>query len=230
MIKKKDWKELHTIWTPVLKWEGLSSASTQAATQQDQLSSPATALFSVGFFRQRFGNYCPTSTWWTGSGTHSSGKHSSSWQPTTPVGEAAVVKPAWQSMLHTLTLALPSLSLFLYVSFSVLPFHNLPGREMRKWGEKKEKQQSVSPVSPLLSVSLSSVSLPCPPSSPLLAAVSGMSWPCARGVPAPSVSSQLNLLILLPHAALLHSERNKSAHVKLAYTQGCTYPHRNPIM
>lgn len=163
MIKKKDWKELHTIWTPVLKWESLSSASTQAATQQDQLSSPATALFSVGFFRQRFGNYCPTSTWWTGSGTHSSGKHSSSWQPTTPVGEAAVVKPAWQSMLHTLTLALPSLSLFLYVSFSLLPFHNLPGREMRKWGEKKRKTaERLFSISPALCLAL--VCLPPLPS------------------------------------------------------------------
>ncbi|CAB1416988.1 unnamed protein product [Pleuronectes platessa] len=42
--------------------ESLSSAGTQAATQQHQLHSPPAALFSVGFFRQRFGDYCPTST------------------------------------------------------------------------------------------------------------------------------------------------------------------------
>lgn len=54
---------------------------------------------------------------------------------------------------HTLTFAfilsaLPPLSLLLYVSLCVLPFRNLPGREVRKWGEeKKEKKKKHSETS-----------------------------------------------------------------------------------
>lgn len=92
--------DISLVWSQFLK-ESISSVGTHAATRQDQLSSLATALFSVGFFQRRFGNYCPTSTWWTGSGNHSSGKQSSSWQAATPVGETAAVTPAWQSMLRT---------------------------------------------------------------------------------------------------------------------------------
>lgn len=134
----------------VFQQESLSSA---VATQQDQLSSPAAALFSVGFFRQRLGNYCPTSTWWTGSGTHSSGKHCFSWQPATPVGEAAVVTPAWQSMLHTESLthshSLSSSQLcVLCLSYSVSPslFCPFTTSQERKWGngERRKKKKKIS--------------------------------------------------------------------------------------
>lgn len=77
---------------------------------------------------------------------------------------------------HTLTFAfipsaLPVLFLVLCASLSVRPFRNLLGREVRKWGEKKTKQNSDAslqnlPLSP--SVSLSLVSLPLPPPPSLL--------------------------------------------------------------
>lgn len=54
----------------------VSVSAVPTGRRQDQPSSPAAALFSVGFFLRRLGNYCPTSTWWTSSGSHSSGKHS----------------------------------------------------------------------------------------------------------------------------------------------------------
>lgn len=167
----------------VFEDSSLSSTSSQATTRQDRLCSPVLALFSVGFFRRKFGNYCPTSTWWTGSGAHSTGKHSFSWQPATPVGEAAVVTPAWQSMLHTESLtrtlafilsALPPLSVWLCVSLSPrCPFAT-------SWGGKRgngEGARQRSGVSPSPSAS--------PQPSLLFAPVSGMSRHCTRGVLAP---------------------------------------------
>lgn len=151
----------------VFKWESLSSASTQAATQQDQLSSPAAVLFSVGFFRQRFGNYCPTSTWWIGSGIHSSGKHSFSWHPTTPVGEAAVVTPAWRSMLHTVTHTHSHLLCLLCLSFFASPslFCPFTTSQAGKWGNGKRKKKTEKrhfSISPSLCLAL--VCLSPPPS------------------------------------------------------------------
>lgn len=83
--------------------------------------------------------------------------------------------------------ALPSPSLTLCPPpLSGLALHNLLGRKVRKCrqeGEKKEKSFGSLEVS-LLSVSLSlSHSLT---SAWRFAPVSGMSWPCLRGVPAPS--------------------------------------------
>lgn len=157
-------------------------------------------FFSVGFFQQRFGNYCPTSTWWTGSGTHSTGKHSFFWQLTTPVGEAAIVTPAWQSMLHTKSLTRTFAFILsaspLCLSYFVSPplFCPFTTSWWEKWGnvkrEREKKKWSVNSESPLLSVSL--LLFPhhqhppsLPQSSCFLAPVSGMSLPCLRGVSAP---------------------------------------------
>lgn len=131
---------------------------------------------------------------------------------------------------HTLTFAfiltaLAPLSLSYFASPSQLcPFTTSQkgkwGSEERGGGKKKKKKRRQTqclqnlPFSPSRSRSSLSPSL--------LAPVSGMSWPCVRGVPSPSVSSQLNLLILLRHAAPLHSKRNKSPHVQLAYTHSST--------
>lgn len=123
-------------------------------------------------------------------------KHSFSWQPTTLVGEAAVVTPAWQSMLHTESLTCTrfhplsfapfvSLTLCLPLCSSLSQPPREGNEEMESEQKKKEKRKKwrVTSESPLLSVSL--FSLCCPPSSRLLAPVSGMSWRWRWGVPAP---------------------------------------------
>lgn len=119
-----------------------------------------------------------------------------SWQPATLVGQAVAVTPAWQSMLH----AVPHMhagfypvSFALTVSYFVLPplsglaLHYLLGRKVRKCrqeGKKKKKASafSQSHFSPSRSHSVTH-SLT---SAWRFAPVCGMSWPCLRGVPAPS--------------------------------------------
>lgn len=163
--------------------------------------------FSVGFFRRSFGNYSPTSTWRTDSGTHSSGERVSPWQPAAGLKGlkgAARVTPAGRSMSHALTRGshplrlCPLLSLALCVSRSVLPLFTTTqeGKREDMWREREretervKKEKEDSEVSLLFSVS---------PSLPL------SKWdvltPRERCALAPSVSSLLNLLILLPNAA-----------------------------
>lgn len=177
--------DISLLWRQFLT-ESISNVSTHAAIWQDQLSSLATALFSVGFFQRRFGNYCPTSTWWTGSGTHSSGKHSSSWQAATAVGGTAAVTPAWQSMLRTESLT-PSqvcfhpsqlyplcLSYFASSSFSC-PFPVFDGGgEKKRIAIRKNNSKASLHFRPCSEYgSLSSF-------SPSLHPGSGMSWLCSR--------------------------------------------------
>lgn len=176
--------------------KSLSSSHSQAACRQDQPCSLVHALFSVGFFQQRFGYYCPTSTWWTCSGTHSTGKHSFSWQSATPVRQAAIVTAAWQSMLHAhsptctpafILSALPPLSLPLCVFPLCSALSQLPreGSDEMREGQKSESSLQNLPFS----VSHSLDSLRHPSSSCCFARVSGKSWLCLRGVPAPSAKT-----------------------------------------
>lgn len=203
----------------VLKEASHSSRRLQTDTRQDQQSSLVAALFSVGFFQRRFGNYYSTTTWWSASRAHSSVKNSFSWPPTTLVrrgsrrhtgmtGHVAHRVPHTPIGLSNCSALLPlSLQLCISLSAPLCPFTT---SQERKCGKREKKKQDT--VTRLLRISLPSLSrsgsslsstLPC---STLLLPVSGMSWPCLRGVSVPPVSSQLNLLILLPHAALLQTE------------------------
>ena len=116
---------------------------------------------------------------------------------TTPAGEAAVVTAAWQSMLHTRSRSLShthtlthththththTLSLFLF-----LPLCSALLQPPRKGSEEMEREREKRKPAQQSLQYLPSVSLFSPPSlPPSLAPVSGMSWPCARGPPAPS--------------------------------------------
>lgn len=115
--------------------------------------------FRDSFLRKTFLFLTVSDAGWRGSGSHTS-----------------MTEHVTHTVTHTLTfafilLALPSLSLLFCVSLSALPFHNLPGREVRKKGEreKKTKQWSLPPVPLLLSPSCcwSSFSPPCLPASSL---------------------------------------------------------------
>lgn len=85
--------------------------------------------FRDSFLRKTFLFLTANDAGWRGSGSHTS-----------------MTEHVTHRVTHTLTFAfilsaLPPLSLLLCVSLSVLPFHNLPGREVRKWGEEKKKKK-----------------------------------------------------------------------------------------
>lgn len=115
--------------------------------------------FRDSFLRKTFFFLTANDAGWRGSGIHTS-----------------MTEHVPHRVTHTLTLAfilsaLPSLSCLLYVSLSVLPFHNLPGREIRKWEEEKKTVKCLFSISPSLCLALARLSHP--PS--LIALVSGMS-------------------------------------------------------
>lgn len=183
--------------------EGLSSTISQAASQQGRLCSQVPALFFRGilpakvwkllshihmvnrfrdsFHRKTFLFLTANNAGWRGSNSHTS------------MTEHVTHKVTHTHIrFHPFSFA--PLSLLLCVSPSVLPFHNLLVREVRKCKERARKKKKSEASTQNLPFSLSrSCSSPTtnilPPSLPqsscFLAPVSGMSLPCLRGVSAP---------------------------------------------
>lgn len=88
--------------------------------------------FRDSFLRKTFLFLTVSDAGWRGSGSHTS-----------------MTEHVTHTVTYTLTfafilLALPSLSLLFCVSLSALPFHNLPGREVRKKGERKKQNNEAS--------------------------------------------------------------------------------------
>lgn len=145
------------------KHKSLNITSSQAATQQDQPCSLVPALFSVGFFRQRFGNCCPTSTWRTGSGTHATGKHSFfltacniGWRGSG--SHTSMTEHVTRSPSHALRLLSSQLCPRRFLLCAPLPLWSGPSQPLREESEEmqtRKKQKNVA----YLRVSLLSISL-----------------------------------------------------------------------
>lgn len=127
--------------------------------------------FRDSFHRKTFLFLTANDAGWRGSGSHTS-----------------MTEHVTHRVTHTHT-RFHSLCFAPFVSLTLcLPLCSALSQPPREGSEEmereREKKWSVSSESSLLSVSL--FSLPRPPSYCLLAPVSGMSWRCLRGVPAPS--------------------------------------------